>query len=146
MNPRDALSDPLNAGDIELPFVVWLPGEPFPEAARHYIDPIIIDVSSLPDGLKPPLRHPDRAERTAIANLTNASRSVPRVFTDIEQISWTKDFDHACRTLRVDRNQASRALHELKEAIGLGGADNVIIHLPSGDLYWGDECIGNLRD
>ena len=61
-------------------------------------------------------------------------------------VEWTMDFDCACKALGLDRRRASRILHELKEDNLLGPADNVRIHIPSGDVYFGDECIGNLGE
>jgi hypothetical protein len=46
----------------------------------------------------------------------------------------------------MDRNVLSNALHEIKKRAGLGGADNVRIMIPSGDVYDGSEYIGNLRE
>ena len=46
----------------------------------------------------------------------------------------------------MTRDELRRALHNLKDAIGLGGADNVEIHIPSGDVFFNGENIGNLRD
>ena len=48
--------------------------------------------------------------------------------------------------LGMSRNQLRGAIHSLKKANGLGGADNVIIHIPSGDVYFGPDFIGNLND
>jgi len=61
-------------------------------------------------------------------------------------VAWTSDFDYACKELGLDRRRASRVLHELKEDNSLGGDDNVLIHIPSRDVYYGEECIGNLHD
>jgi hypothetical protein len=54
--------------------------------------------------------------------------------------------DYAARALRMDRDVLSRILHEMKKDAGLGGDDNVRIMLPSGDVYFGSEHIGNLRN
>jgi hypothetical protein len=53
--------------------------------------------------------------------------------------------DYAARALQMDRNELSRALHELKRAAGLAPDDNVRIMVPSGDVYFRSEYIGNLR-
>lgn len=63
-----------------------------------------------------------------------------------ELIDWTADIDYACKALGLDRREASKVLHALKGHARLGGANNVLIEIPSGDVYYGDECIGNLRD
>jgi hypothetical protein len=54
--------------------------------------------------------------------------------------------DYAARALRMDRNVLSRILHQIKNDAALGGDDNVRIMIPSGDVYFGSEHIGNLRN
>jgi hypothetical protein len=54
--------------------------------------------------------------------------------------------DYAARALRIDRNVLSRRLHDIKEKAGLGGDDDVRIMIPAGDVYFGPEHIGNLRE
>ncbi|MGH9810429.1 MAG: hypothetical protein ACRD9W_24815, partial [Terriglobia bacterium] len=54
--------------------------------------------------------------------------------------------DYAARALRMDRNVLSDILHKLKDRAGPGGANNIRIMIPSGDVYFGPEYIGNLRD
>lgn len=51
-------------------------------------------------------------------------------------------------TLGVDRRELGRAIHRVKKAGGLGGADNVTIGLGSGDVYDSrtGEIIGNILD
>jgi hypothetical protein len=58
----------------------------------------------------------------------------------------TRDFDHACRILRLDRSDASRALHEAKNAAGLRGDDDCEFDLETGDILFYGEWIGNLGD
>jgi hypothetical protein len=58
----------------------------------------------------------------------------------------TTNPDYAARALRIDRNVLSERLHAIKDREGLGGNDNVRIMIPSGDVYYGSEHIGNLRD
>lgn len=53
--------------------------------------------------------------------------------------------DYAARALRMDRNLLSERLHLMKDDAGLGGDDNVRIMIPSGDVYFGSEHIGNLK-
>jgi hypothetical protein len=61
--------------------------------------------------------------------------------------SFTSDVGSvSARALGMSRNDFSDALHSLKKAAGLGGADNVLIHLPSGDVFYNGENIGNLHD
>jgi len=54
--------------------------------------------------------------------------------------------DYAARALRMDRNVLSERLHDIKKDAGLAGDDNVRIMIPSGDVYFGSEVIGNLRE
>ena len=54
--------------------------------------------------------------------------------------------DYAARALRMDRDVFSRILHKMKKDAGLGGDDNLRVMLPSGDVYFGPEHIGNLRN
>ena len=54
--------------------------------------------------------------------------------------------DAACRALKMDRNLFRLHPHALKDAAGLGGADEVLIDVPSGDVFHEDECIGNMFD
>lgn len=53
--------------------------------------------------------------------------------------------NYAARAPRMDRNVLSERLHQMKDDVGLGGDDNVRIMIPSGDVYFGSEHIGNLR-
>lgn len=121
-------SDYFYSETIEIPFVVWHHGEPRPEAARQFVDPIVVNVLVLPDVFN---RVSQQARSQTAASFVSRATAIPdptgRSFL-LEPIAWTADFDHACRALRVDRNRASRTLHELKQAAGLGGADNVSIH------------------
>ena len=61
-------------------------------------------------------------------------------------VRFTKDFDYACRVLRLDSHAASDALHAAKDAHGLGGANNCHFDLKSGDILFNGEVIGNLGD
>lgn len=58
----------------------------------------------------------------------------------------TTNFRHACRALGLDPNAASEALHDAKQAAGLGGADNCVFDLGTGDIFHNGEHIGNLGD
>ena len=61
-------------------------------------------------------------------------------------VSTTTNFGHACRVLGIDPIDASAALHAAKRAAGLGGADNCIFDLGTGDIFHKGEHIGNLGD
>jgi hypothetical protein len=52
----------------------------------------------------------------------------------------------ACRALGMDRIQFKENLHKLKDAHNLSGNDNVIIRVPSGDVFFGKEHLGNVCD
>ncbi len=54
----------------------------------------------------------------------------------------TKDFQHACRVLKLDPIEASDALHAARHAHGLSGADNCLFDLDSGDIIFNGEPIG----
>jgi len=66
--------------------------------------------------------------------------------TDLNGLVTTNNFRHACKVLAIDPIDASRALHDAKNAAGLGGADNCIFDLENGDIIHNGECIGNLHD
>jgi hypothetical protein len=57
----------------------------------------------------------------------------------------TKDFNHACRVLRLDPNEASDILHDAKYKAGLSGGDNCHFDLDNGDIFFNGEWIGNLH-
>jgi hypothetical protein len=54
--------------------------------------------------------------------------------------------NYAARALRMDRDVLGNILHEIKRRAGLGGDDDVRIMIPSGDVYYDSEYIGNLRE
>lgn len=58
----------------------------------------------------------------------------------------TRNFNYACRALQLDPNAASEILHQLKEAAGLGGADNCMFDTETGEVYFNGESIGNLGE
>jgi hypothetical protein len=58
----------------------------------------------------------------------------------------TKNFGYACRVLKLDPIEATEILHQLKEAAGLGGADNCTFDTETGDVFYNGEHIGNLGD
>ncbi len=58
----------------------------------------------------------------------------------------TSNPNYAARALRIDRNALSQRLHDIKHHVGLAGDDDVRIMIPSGDVYYGSEYIGNLRE
>lgn len=58
----------------------------------------------------------------------------------------TNNFNYACRVMRLDRNVASEILHGLKDAANLSGADQCTFDTDTGDVFYGDEYIGNLHD
>ena len=62
----------------------------------------------------------------------------------IELAATTKNFDYACKKLGLEPNDTSDAYHGLKEHMGLGGADNCVFDLNSGDIFYNGEWIGNL--
>jgi hypothetical protein len=53
--------------------------------------------------------------------------------------------NYAARALRMDRSVFNRILHDIKKRAGLAGDDDVRIMIPSGDVYYDSEYIGNLR-
>jgi len=57
----------------------------------------------------------------------------------------TKDFNHACRVLRLDPNEASDNLHDAKDKARLSGGDNCHFDLDNGDIFFNGEWIGNLH-
>ena len=61
-------------------------------------------------------------------------------------ISTTTNFGHACRILGIDPIDGSAALYAAKRAAGLGGADNCVFDLGTGDIFHKGEHIGNLGD
>jgi hypothetical protein len=83
-----------------------------------------------------------RAE--ALAPGTHARESGSPVQPAVERS--TTNPDYAARALKMDRNLLSARLHDIKGRAGLGGGDNVKIMIPSGDVYFGPELIGNLRE
>jgi hypothetical protein len=59
----------------------------------------------------------------------------------------TSNFNHAVKSLGLDKNEASAALHAIKKVAGLRGSDNVIFNSKTGDvLNKAGEVIGNLLD
>lgn len=54
--------------------------------------------------------------------------------------------NYAARALRMDRNALSAILHDIKKDAGLAGDNDVRIMIPSGDVYFRSELIGNLRE
>jgi hypothetical protein len=48
-------------------------------------------------------------------------------------------------SLGMDRAEFNKNLHSLKKRL-LRGNDNVIIHVPSGDVFFNGEHIGNVFD
>ncbi len=46
----------------------------------------------------------------------------------------------------MSRAQLRNAMHRLKDAVCLGGADDVLIHIPTGEVFFNGESIGNLHD
>jgi hypothetical protein len=49
-------------------------------------------------------------------------------------------------THRWNRNVFSKILHDIKRRAALAPNDDVEIMIPSGDVYYGSEYIGNLRE
>jgi hypothetical protein len=52
----------------------------------------------------------------------------------------------AARGLGMSPSEFRRAIHSLKDGIGLSGDENVQIHIPTGDAYFNGEIVGNLHD
>jgi RHS repeat-associated protein len=61
-------------------------------------------------------------------------------------ITGGKITNSTASALDMSRAELGTAIHSLKDAAGLGGADNIIIHIPSGDAFFNGEYIGNLKD
>ncbi|MEO8716084.1 MAG: hypothetical protein ABI369_13825, partial [Acetobacteraceae bacterium] len=59
---------------------------------------------------------------------------------------FVTDPGDAARGLGMTRSGFRRAIHLLKDALGLSGDDTLQIHIPSGDVWFNGELIGNLRD
>jgi len=60
----------------------------------------------------------------------------------------TTNVHNGCRSLGISQNACTRAIHAIKNAAGLGGADNVEIDTVTGDVYdlGTGECIGNMLE
>ncbi len=58
----------------------------------------------------------------------------------------TSNPNYAARALRLDRTVLGERLHEIKDHAGFAGDDDVRIMIPSGDVYYGSEHIGNLKE
>lgn len=125
---------------LVVPFVIHWHGEPEPDLSR-FVEPVRVPFRFVP---KVDRRHTHQQALEAIEEgVAAAQADQPLSLVS----SFTRDVNNTtARALRMTRKQLSRALHMIKDATGLGGADNVIIYLPSGDVYDGDELIGNLRD
>jgi hypothetical protein len=67
------------------------------------------------------------------------TREAPR-----EVAVLTGEFKHACRELGLDPKAASKILHALKTKAGLSGGDHCTFDTETGDIFYGDEYIGNL--
>ncbi len=65
---------------------------------------------------------------------------------EIIEIGYTRNPRYAAREPGMTDIQMSDAIHRLKEGAGLRGGDNLLFHLPSGDVYFNGEIIGNLHD
>ena len=61
-------------------------------------------------------------------------------------VQFTRNFDYACRALRLNPKTASDTLHAVKDAHGLGAADNCTFDLKTGEILYNDDVIGNLGD
>jgi phage gpG-like protein len=60
---------------------------------------------------------------------------------------WTRSIDNTTAgALRMSRSDLRKAIHSLKDHAGLRGDDDVVIHIPTGNVYFGDEVIGHLHD
>ncbi|MGH7155566.1 MAG: hypothetical protein ACREF3_16685 [Acetobacteraceae bacterium] len=66
----------------------------------------------------------------------------------IEEIAhFTRSVNGAtAKALGMSRDQLGDAIHTIKHAAGLGGADDILIHIPTGNVFFGGEWIGNVND
>ena len=61
-------------------------------------------------------------------------------------VQFTRNFDYACRALRLNPKTASEALHAAKRVANVGNANDCTFDLKNGDILFNDEIIGNLMD
>jgi hypothetical protein len=145
---------------LRVPFVLHWAGTPKPDLSG-FIDPICVPFRFVPrDGgeagfweQRPGGSGPgDRLQTTGDLDPEPdrkpsgelGSRTDPNLLL---AGSWTREVNgRTARGLGMSKRDLSDALHSLKAAVGLRGSDNVLIEIPSGDVYYGDEKIGNLFD
>lgn len=58
----------------------------------------------------------------------------------------TQNFKYACKVLRIDPVDASDALHAAKQAAAVPANGAYTFDLKTGDIFYGGEHIGNLRE
>ncbi len=91
--------------------------------------------------------NPDGGQWTSSGDAAGPSRSTDRSARTSESTEvavLTNNLRYACRALGLDYNAASDILHALKEGAGLSGDDQCTFDTETGDVFHGDEHIGNL--
>ncbi len=101
-----------------------------------------------PDEPRVPKGNPDGGQWTRgddAAGTSGRTNSGARTSEEPTEVAvLTNNFRYACRALGLDYNAASKILHALKEGAGLSGADQCTFDTETGDVFHGDEHIGNL--
>ncbi|MGA9866249.1 MAG: hypothetical protein WBQ75_07375 [Acetobacteraceae bacterium] len=64
----------------------------------------------------------------------------------IEVNRFTSDPSDAARGLGMSPMNFRKAIHSLKDGLGLRGDDDLLFHIPSGDVFFNGENVGNLHD
>jgi hypothetical protein len=65
----------------------------------------------------------------------------------VEPIGWTNKVNaYTARALNMTPFQLGKAIHDLKDALHFGGADNIGINTDNGDVEFNGEPVGNLYD
>lgn len=85
----------------------------------------------------------DAPESTRAIAANDPASTTPEL---IEVDRLTSDPVDAARGLGMSSANFRRAIHSLKHGVGLGGGDDVLFHIPSGDVFFNGEYIGNLHD
>jgi hypothetical protein len=100
-----------------------------------------------PDEPRVAAGNPGGGQWTSSGDAAGPSRSTDRSARTSESTEvavLTNNLRYACRALGLDYNAASDILHALKEGAGLSGADQCTFDTETGDVFYGDEYIGNL--
>ena len=111
--------------------------------------PVEALVKYSPDQPRAPKGSPDGGQWTqdgpaSASDHTSHNRPIREAPREVAVL--TGDFKHACRALGLDHNAASDILHALKESAGLSGGDHCRFDTETGDVFYGDEYIGNLAE